>query len=153
MSDINSQFKTIDSAFISFRSIGNKEDSVIDAYDADLIPTVEDWNNDAFSIGNKILNWSSTSAVGVLSTENFDITKWLLFAVENEFSYFGIMAQAHFENYTVWFNEFLPEGEIVITGTPIPEPSTIILLGAGIIGLLGLGRKKIRISKRYLRFG
>ena len=147
--DINSQLKTIDSAFITFRSIGNKEDSIIDAYEADLIPTVEDWNNDAFSIGNKMLNWSNTTAVGVLSTENLDITEWLIYAIENEFSYFGIMAQAHHENNTVWFNAFLPEGEIVITGSSVPvasvpDASIMLLLGSSLMVLAVFSRKSKR---------
>jgi hypothetical protein len=144
LSGIDSQLNTIDSAFIYFRSIGNKENSLIDAYEADLIPTLDDWNNDSLSIGNAILEWSDTSAVGDLSIEMFDITDWIIHGVENEFSYFGIMAQANYQYPTVPFNDFLPEGEIVITGTPIPEPSTILLLSSGLIGLAGWSRRKLK---------
>ena len=38
------------------------------------------------------------------------------------------------------------DGSLKLPGTPIPEPATMLLLGSGLIGLAGLGRKKFRKS-------
>ena len=45
---------------------------------------------------------------------------------------------------------FSPQGSVNITATvtlntePVPEPSTVLLLGAGVLGLIGLGCKKFK---------
>jgi hypothetical protein len=47
--------------------------------------------------------------------------------------------------------ETAPSGSFGTTGdtaSPVPEPSTILLVGAGLLGLAGLGRKRCRLKRR-----
>lgn len=52
------------------------------------------------------------------------------------------VTEFHFQGLNNGHEEIFLSGAIGPPGTPIPEPATMLLLGSGLIGLAGLGRKK-----------
>ena len=44
----------------------------------------------------------------------------------------------------VWNNQWIASSQDPITGVGVPEPATMILLGSGLIGLAGFGRRRLR---------
>jgi hypothetical protein len=58
--------------------------------------------------------------------------------------------QESYGTYWIGIEDLLGGGDmdyndmvIKVTSAPVPEPATMFLLGSGLIGLAGLGRKKL----------
>jgi hypothetical protein len=44
---------------------------------------------------------------------------------------------------TRWTNSLAGVDNVSVTGAPVPEPSTILLMGTGLLGIIGFGRKRL----------
>jgi len=88
--------------------------------------------------GVELFHWEDLPNTAQDLTYNFspsDIS-FLSSYINNDGNFgFGIDPDCHFYNDGVKFT---------IETSPVPEPTTMILLGAGIVGLAGFGRKKFK---------
>ena len=111
-------------------------------FDEDLFSHNEDI--DAFAVlgnGNIILSTDGNAALGGLTFEDGDLV---------EYNPFTNTATLFFDEDLFWSNEDIDAVSMLITDftstttAPVPEPSTMILFGAGLIGLVAYSRKKMK---------
>ena len=91
------------------------------------------------AVANKSGEWSTTDPIQfyiVKSTNAFALYEEVPFATSGTWS-----------TYDLWLRDLGGDGGIEIShltaAAPVPEPATMLLLGVGLMGIAGLGRKKL----------
>jgi hypothetical protein len=106
------------------------------ALDASLHPAGYSFQSnrlEAALVGNQSTSYSGSSAY----IYTYDITPYTL-------DYLLISTIPFFDNRdTVNFRL----ASVEVEGSPVPEPATMLMLGTGLVGLAGMGRKKLKMKK------
>jgi hypothetical protein len=108
-------------------------------YAGDGIITAGDFSNDQF------LLQTFTHPVGTFGPRAFDVTSFVQGGVSEGNAFSGFLFKAVSQDTLVGFASSEHESPTLrpvldVQFTPIPEPSTLILLGIGTLGLVGCGR-------------
>ena len=111
-------------------------------YSLDIGPDNDDWlvvvldfTNYEFEVGD--YNFSQISSLILSGTGTVDLTSYRNSTIDLAFG---------FEANDMWMDSVGTFSNIQLNtsaSAPVPEPGTIILIGSGLIGIAGFGRKKL----------
>lgn len=90
----------------------------------------------------EVLDWSTFSYLPAEEGDQLNLTSMSVQGVLN--GTFGSWGIAAIEPNTNIFSVMV--GTELITANPVPEPTTILLFGSGLIGLAGFARRKKKVS-------
>ena len=132
-----------DSTVIAWINSVTPEDyTIVDYFKPTGIPTFYNVQGDtslrAFELQNEpdyfIIKFGDANGTYIEHVLYSNLSKkdWAVFDLDGTYEGKAILNIGAFSHYAE------------IGGTPVPEPSTIFLLGLGLVGLAGIGRKKIK---------